>query len=377
KPAADQLELTSVLFANIRTPRFATQFFILVFFISLFALSKLTPRFWCRYLCPAGGILSLFSRKPVFRRQVSLDCDSCNRCVRACAMGAIDEDNPLITKHEECTVCLTCKKVCPSNSVTFGTGRQKIAHAPAKDRRRFLIASVTGAGTAAVCLTGLNAPSNTIVNGQISTEKLLRPPAALPENEFLSMCVRCGECMIACPTNTLQPLWFQAGLIGLFSPVITPRRSFCDPDCHRCAAVCPTNSIRVISKEERMWAKTGTAVILKHKCLAWEQQQKCMVCDETCPFNAVVFDKEPGNPVPVPKVLEEKCTGCGYCEYHCPVQNESAIIISPMGELRLEKGSYKKEGQLRGLKISTKKIESDYSSTPEVESGNQAPGFTE
>ncbi len=292
-------------------------------------------------------------------------------------MGAIKEDDPFLTQHEECIVCLTCQRVCPSNSVTFGRFRQKIASTPAKDRRDFLISSVTGMGTAAVCLTGLQAPSNTFVKGQISAEELLRPPAALPEKDFLSRCVRCGECMVVCPTNTLQPLWFQSGVIGLFSPVITPRRSFCDPECHRCAEVCPTHSIRIINKEERLWAKTGTAIISKNKCLAWEQQKRCMVCDEVCPFNAIVFDKEPGNPVTVPRVLEEKCTGCGYCENHCPVQNKSAIVISPLGELRLEKGSYKAEGKLRGLEISTKEINTDSSSPPAFETDNQAPGFTE
>jgi ferredoxin-type protein NapG len=32
----------------------------------------------------------------------------------------------------------------------------------------------------------------------------LRPPGALPEEEFLGACIRCGLCVRDCPYNTLE-----------------------------------------------------------------------------------------------------------------------------------------------------------------------------
>jgi formate hydrogenlyase subunit 6/NADH:ubiquinone oxidoreductase subunit I len=70
------------------------------------------------------------------------------------------------------------------------------------------------------------------------------------------------------------------------------------------------------------------------------------------PYSAIKFRNEPGNPVPVPEVLEERCSGCGFCEHHCPVQNQSAIYVTPMGAVRLNKGSFMEYGKSQGLNIS-------------------------
>jgi ferredoxin len=184
--------------------------------------------------------------------------------------------------------------------------------------------------------------------------------------------------MTACPTNTLQPIWFQAGLTGLFSPAITPRRGFCNPECNNCGTVCPTGAISKLTKKERIWAKTGTAVIFRQKCLAWEHRKSCMVCDEVCPFKAVEFIKEQGNPVPVPQVVEEKCAGCGSCEHYCPVQNEAAIVVTPMGALRLAKGSYAEQGRRQGLRLSLKPAADQGPALKEAAPpSGPAPGFTE
>jgi polyferredoxin len=42
--------------------------FFAAFFVLLVALNYFRPRFWCRYLCPLGGLLGLVSRVAVFRR---------------------------------------------------------------------------------------------------------------------------------------------------------------------------------------------------------------------------------------------------------------------------------------------------------------------
>ncbi len=383
-PLWEKLDINALLFFQIPSNRYATQFFIFLFFSLLFVLPGFTPRFWCRYICPAGAILALFAWKPIIRRQVDSSCNDCGKCVRSCPMNAIDEEKPERTNFSECIVCLNCEKICTEQSVCFSSGTGKPCESISQGlpgRRAFISAAAAGLGTAVLSFTGLNTTIGKTGEGQVLPETLVRPPATLPELEFLSRCMRCAECVAACPTNTLQPIWFEAGTLALFSPAMILRRGYCDPDCHHCAEVCPTEAIIQVSKSERLWAKTGTAVINREKCLAWEHNQKCMVCDETCPFGAIEFNSEQGLDVTVPKVLEYKCSGCGYCEYHCPVQNQPAISVSPMNALRLTTGSFRERGEKNGLIISRKEIATytypdDARGSPsEIPGFNSAPGF--
>ncbi|MCP3874031.1 MAG: 4Fe-4S dicluster domain-containing protein, partial [Desulfobacteraceae bacterium] len=135
-----------------------------------------------------------------------------------------------------------------------------------------------------------------------------------------------------------------------------------------------------LEKSDRIWAKTGTANIIRQKCLAWEFNKSCMVCDEVCPYDAIEFKKEPDNKVPVPHVIENKCAGCGYCEHFCPVRNQAAIEVSPMDALRLNQGNYEAEARLKGFQLQLKppgqKTEGYSEPNPIIEQGS-APGFDE
>lgn len=378
-PLAEQLSLNTLMFIRVATPRFATLLFILGFFCALFALARVSPRFWCRNLCPSGALMAVFSIRPVIRRCVSDTCTACGKCVRACPMDAIIAENPRKTRHEECLACRTCETLCPEQAISFGRNKrtrtlERERFSPS--RRHFVYSGIVGAVVAATGHTGLLSAQSKPGPGQVAPPGLLRPPGALPEPAFLARCVRCGECMAACPTNTLQPIWLDAGFMALFSPALTPRRGYCSPECRICGAVCPTDAIRELSPKERIWAKTGTAVIYPNRCLAWEQQKSCMVCDEVCPYKAVAFQKEPGNPVPVPRVDENKCAGCGYCEHYCPVQNQAAIVVIAMGALRISEGSYMAQGKAQGLQLSIH-VGPGYGKLPgnEGEENGFAPGF--
>lgn len=383
RPLGDFLDISSISFAQIRTIRFSSQFFILFFFIIIFSLVKFSSRFWCRYLCPSGALLALVSRQPIIRRQVSDDCNQCGKCSRKCPMSAIDKDVPENTFFSECIVCRTCEDICPEKAVSFELSKNNhaiVCESFSPDRREFVSTGVIGAGTAVMSLTGLNSLYGKPGEGQVGAKGLVRPPGAVPETDFLARCVRCGECMVACPTNTLQPIWFAAGLPALFSPAITPRRGFCDPNCHECGNVCPTNAIRPIDTSDRIWAKTGTAYIIRQKCLAWEFEKSCMVCDEVCPYDAIEFSNEKESKVPVPHVIENKCAGCGYCEHFCPVRNQAAIEVTPMDALRMNQGKYEPEARRKGyklqLKISADKTTGTIEYYPEIQEG-AAPGFDE
>lgn len=353
-PIAEHFEMYGLLFTEIHAPRYSTLFFILLLFAAIFYAGKINSRFWCRYLCPSGAMLAIFSRMPLVKRVVSDDCTKCGKCVRSCPMGAIDAKSPDSTSFAECIGCMTCKDICPENAVAFKiTGINKNENPGfLPERRSLLYSGVSGALFATVNLSGINSLYGKPGVGRVAPKGLVRPPGSRPEKEFLALCVRCGECMASCPNNALQPIWFEAGTEGLFSPRLLPKRGACSPDCNNCGSVCPTSAIRPLEILDRRWAKTGTARIMREMCLAWEHQKRCMVCDEVCPYSAIKFRDEQGNPVPVPEVIEERCSGCGFCEHHCPVQNQSAIFVTPMGAQRLNEGSFMEDGKSQGLNIS-------------------------
>ena len=353
RPLADYFDITSMVYADVLTPRFDLQWFTVILFVSIFAMVVFSPRFWCRYLCPSGAIFALVSWKPVVRRHVSDACNQCGLCQKKCPMAAIGED-PLDTDYRECIVCQACVRVCPEDAVDFsvsGFGQERSCRPLFKERRKFIKAGASGAGAALVTLTSLKHLQIDTYPGSITYPELIRPPGTLPESEFLGRCIRCGECMKACPTNTLQPIGLMAGLSAFFSPKISPRRGPCEPSCNVCGQVCPTGAIRALDLDEKRWAKIGTAHILKHKCLVWEFGKNCLICDEFCPYNAVEFKMVPEIPIAVPYVNENKCSGCGFCEHHCPVQAKAAIVVESMGALRLSSGSFRKKGLETGLSL--------------------------
>jgi len=95
--------------------------------------------------------------------------------------------------------------------------------------------------------------------------------------------------------------------------------------------------------EEKSHAKIGTAVLRKEMCLVWAENKLCLICDEICPYNAIVFRPVEGFRRPV--VIPSRCNGCGFCEQRCPVGGEAAITVVPHGEIRLKEGSYVKEAK--------------------------------
>ena len=112
----------------------------------------------------------------------------------------------------------------------------------------------------------------------------------------------------------------------------------CEPNCNVCGKVCPTQAIRSVPLEEKNHAKIGTAILRKEMCLVWAEDKLCLICDEICPYNAIVFRTIDGYRRPV--VIPSRCNGCGWCEQRCPVKGESAIVVLPDGEIRLKEGSY-------------------------------------
>jgi MauM/NapG family ferredoxin protein len=307
-------------------------------FGGILALGRVTPRFWCRYLCPLGALLSLISPLGLFKRRVNPDCTECLKCQPTCPMSAATEGSG--THLPECIQCRTCAEVCPEGAVSFparSLSAQGGEYSPMDFSRRGFLWSFTGGVSAAFLV------DRTPFAALRDKHQLIRPPGAIPEAEFLKTCIRCGECMKSCLTNTLQPSLWDSGLAGLWTPKMELRFAPCEQDCNVCGKVCPTQALRALPLEEKTHAKVGTAVLRKELCLVWAQDKLCLICDEVCPYNAIVFRTVEGYRRPA--VIASKCNGCGYCETRCPIEGKSAIVVVPNGQIRLKEGSYVKQAE--------------------------------
>jgi ferredoxin len=147
----------------------------------------------------------------------------------------------------------------------------------------------------------------------------------------------------------------------------------CEQQCNVCGQVCPTGAIRPLPLDERIHAKIGTAILRRERCLVWEQDKTCLVCDEICPYDAIEFREAEG--MRRPFVTENRCNGCGQCEYVCPVEGDSAIVVVRMGEMRLPTGSYRLEATRKGYVFEGAR-EQDYEIIQPFEEEQVPPGFS-
>ena len=89
-----------------------TRFSIIVL-SSLFVLSIIIRNFWCRYLCPYGALLGIFSLiSPNKIKRNATSCIDCGLCAKACP-SSIKVDKVNVVVSDECTTCMNCVDACP------------------------------------------------------------------------------------------------------------------------------------------------------------------------------------------------------------------------------------------------------------------------
>jgi len=304
---------------------FAGVHWIVLPFAMVFALNLLGKRFWCRYLCPLGGLLSLLSKVSLYRRKVDAEaCTSCLACSKVCDMEATGK-NGSETHIERCMLCMSCRGACPEDAVSWGLDPGFAREMPS---RRTAITTIGATVAAAYLLPVRDWPKP-------DRFYLIRPPGALAEAGFLSKCVRCGECLKVCPSNVLQPAILQFGFDGLWTPYLDFAAGACEYECGACNRVCPTGAIEHLAIKEKQRFVVGLAGIDREKCIPWATGDTCMVCQELCPVpdKAIIIKEEPfknGKLVQKPYVIKDLCIGCGVCENKCPVEDEKAIrVLNP------------------------------------------------
>jgi ferredoxin-type protein NapF len=322
--------------------------FSFAFFLGIIALGSIARRFWCRNLCPLGALLGFLGKASPVRLAVSEKCTRCLRCVNECKTGAITED-PHRYRGPECIACFTCVAICPEKAISLTVRRADADRDDALqlDRRRVLQAA--GLGVAALVLPKVDWTGRFDERKvtKFASDKLIRPPGALPEEPFVTACVRCGECMKICPTNALQPALGEGGLQALGTPIVVPRIGPCAQACNLCGQVCPTRAIEPFTIEEKDHLYLGTAMVDRSLCIAWAADKQCLICDEACSYRAISQKTTEG--VGRPVIDEHVCVGCGLCERACPIQPQAAIHVYASGDKRhlsrVEQAAWRQQAQ--------------------------------
>ncbi len=319
---------------------FAGVAFIAGLFVLIVALNLVRPRFWCRYVCPLGGLLGFASLRPALRlKNDEKRCTGCGQCVKACPAAA-QPDRPGEWLPTECFECWNCVASCRRGALAFKV-ENPVAPAAA-GKVDFSRRAAMGASAAGVAVM-LGFRQNPLAQEKVFEANLVRPPGALAEREFLQRCVQCGACMRACPTNALQPCALESGIEGLWTPRIIAKAGYCEYNCNICGQVCPTGAIQPLPLDKKKEIKIGLATFDKNRCLPYAYGRECLVCEEHCPTpqksiyfveREVILRDGQKLTLKQPQVDPDKCTGCGICEWCCVFRDTAAVRVTSANETR-------------------------------------------
>ena len=251
-----------------------------------------------------------------------------------------------------------------------------------QNRREFIRTAILAGGTMMAALAGYFP----LASGGVQR---LRPPGALKdarldEHEFLSACIKCGQCVQVCPVEAIKLADLADGY-GIGVPYIDARAQACDFSCDglQCVLACPTGALTHdlnYPAEARMGfarlARPDSCLAIQGKgftgqargpdftgTLRYEEVDRwnpipvadhpydlelCDLCMRQCPIeiriaqceagtppsgdsnqcpprHAIVFESIGSGKAMMP-VISDGCVGCGVCEMICPV-DPTVIVI--------------------------------------------------
>lgn len=314
-------------------------------------LAWIGGRTYCNTVCPVGTVLSFFSRFSLLRPVIDADkCRNCHACEHKCKASCINIDNHEID-YSRCVDCFNCLDSCKFGALKYrmawnrkacGAAVQGNAASSAKavvsdegkhnaGRRAFISSSVIAATAIALeaqekkvdggyaAVTAKKAPERT---------NPIVPFGAVSLRHFHQHCTRCQLCVSQCPNDVLRP---STSLDRLMLPEMSYENGWCRPECTKCSEVCPAGAILEITPEEKTAIHVGTASVDLDLCVVNRDNVHCGNCARHCPAGAIkMVRKNPDdeNSLLIPTVLEDRCIGCGACEFLCPSRPYSAIHVN-------------------------------------------------
>lgn len=279
--------------------------------LALAVLVWFRGRLFCSNICPVGVVLGLISKHALKQIYIEKDkCVSCGLCAAKCPTGSIDFKNKTVD-NETCIKCFKCLGGCRRGGIHYGSKpSEKIAFNPA--RRRLLVSGAVVAVLALAVKGGVEL-GKTIA---AKVKKVILPAGAGNAEDFANRCLNCNLCVQNCPMKILKKA------DGDYPAVhVDYTDGFCDYDCNRCSAICPSGAIKRLTLAEKQKTQIGLAVINEEVCI------KCGLCVMKCPRQAI--SREDGS---FPLVDASGCIGCGACKAACPVK---AITIVPVEKQRI------------------------------------------
>jgi len=327
---------------------------ILAIFFTAILLNLVIPRFYCRFICPLGALFGLIDRFAIWRiGKTQSQCSNCKLCQKSCE-GACEPAGKI--RISECILCFNCKGDCKDELISYQTQISLSSEITNPDisRRGFMLSLASGVFAVPAVRLGNRLGSNWY-------NKIIRPPGAIAEEEFLKRCIKCGACVRVCPTNVIQLGGINGGIENLWTPVLNNRigSSGCQLNCVACGQVCPTAAIRPIKLAEKHGTgdfaangpvRLGTAFLDRNRCLPWAMDKPCIVCQENCPVSPkAIYTGEVFNTVRNGKLTVKKAgdkiietveaiiagkfaTG----DYYCTINGDKRSLITANGENTIE-----------------------------------------
>lgn len=313
------------------------------FLVLLTVLTVLRGRLYCNTICPVGTVLGFVANRAVLRLRLDQSsCTKCTECLRHCKAQCIDLRAGTIDASR-CVACYNCISACEHGGINYALNWKpvpawsapatQVVGNPIHPLRRTFLASAAGA-VASVSLVGKIARAAEakaevipllVQSGENSPA--IAPPGAVSLSRFVDRCTSCQLCVSACPTQVLQPALLEYGLAGLLKPRLDYNAAFCNFDCVRCAEVCPTGALDRLRPEEKQGVQIGIADFYRDRCIVVTNGTDCAACSEHCPTKAV--DTEPfGVNLRLPVMHQDRCIGCGACEFACPAKPLKAIVVT-------------------------------------------------
>ena len=122
---------------------------------------------------------------------------------------------------------------------------------PKKDisRRQFIKASAVAVGAVAAIGAGVKYIQKYDESGDL--QKILRPPGAILEEDFIYACIKCGLCVQICPVQAIKLAGINQAL-SYGTPYVDVRNQACDFSCDslQCVETCPTAALNFVQFKE-------------------------------------------------------------------------------------------------------------------------------